>query len=296
MTQFRWGTLQQCFHSLLDSEALLYSIVTERDFVSGPSRQQQERGRIQAIITNPLFIETLKKSIAILSPIDKLIVKYQSDSVPISEVLFDFTYTLIVSFTELKATIITEMEYQYLISITKQRYDFLYGDAHGFGYLLDPRFVGEKLSAELRSSLEDKLFDMKVSTADGEEAKVLLFLQYTEFLISARAEKANNSFRYEMLTKNVNTPHQYWLADGAQWPQLQQIGLKVFSLATSSASVERSFSTQAFIHSKLRNSLSAEKVEKLVYIRTNHTEQQADKGFLQEMCDSSEEDQTMEAE
>jgi hypothetical protein len=57
---------------------------------------------------------------------------------------------------------------------------------------------------------------------------------------------------------------QYWHSDGAPWPDLQKIGVKLFTLAISSASSERNFSTMGFVHSKLRNSLSTETVEKLV--------------------------------
>jgi hypothetical protein len=40
-------------------------------------------------------------------------------------------------------------------------------------------------------------------------------------------------------------------------------------MATSSAASERNFSFMGFIHSKLRNSLSAMTVEKLVFIKSN---------------------------
>ncbi len=40
-------------------------------------------------------------------------------------------------------------------------------------------------------------------------------------------------------------------------------------MATSSAASERNFSMMGFIHSKLRNSLSAKTVEKLVFIKSN---------------------------
>jgi hypothetical protein len=64
---------------------------------------------------------------------------------------------------------------------------------------------------------------------------------------------------------------QYWQSDGVAWPDLQKIGVKLFTLATSSASSERNFfSTMSFVHNKLRNSLSTETVEKLVYIKTNY--------------------------
>jgi hypothetical protein len=251
--------------------------VNEREFVCGSLRQKDERQKIRAFIVADSFVELLNKSIAILAPIDKLIVKYQSDSVPVSEVLVDFTYTLMTSFEELKLqAIISQEEHAYLIRISRHRYDFLYGQAHGLSYLLDPRFIGERLSSQLRQSVEDELFGLKIEGVDDPDTQQKLFQQYTDFVISARSEKANNSFRYDMLVKKVKTPIQYWLADGGEWPYLQSIALKLFSLATSTASCERSFSNQGFIHSKLRNSLTSERVEKLVYIRANYASAQAD--------------------
>jgi len=41
-------------------------------------------------------------------------------------------------------------------------------------------------------------------------------------------------------------------------------------MSTSSAASERNFSTFGFVHSKLRNSLSIESVDKLVFIKTNY--------------------------
>jgi hAT family C-terminal dimerisation region len=41
----------------------------------------------------------------------------------------------------------------------------------------------------------------------------------------------------------------------------------VFILATSNAASERNFSTFGILHSKLRNCLTAEKVEELVYTK-----------------------------
>lgn len=62
---------------------------------------------------------------------------------------------------------------------------------------------------------------------------------------------------------------EFWKLDGQDYPALQKIALTVFSMAPSSSSSERNFSTFGFIHSKLRNQLSDDRVEKLVYIKTN---------------------------
>ena len=57
--------------------------------------------------------------------------------------------------------------------------------------------------------------------------------------------------------------------DGFEWPELQKIVTKLFSMATSSATAEQNFSTMGFIHSKLCNSLNPKTVEKLVFIKSN---------------------------
>lgn len=72
-----------------------------------------------------------------------------------------------------------------------------------------------------------------------------------------------------MLIKKKKSVLDYWKLDGSDYPLLQKLALQVFSMATSSSSSERNFSTFGFIHSKLRNHLSADRVQKLVYIKTN---------------------------
>jgi len=46
----RWGTLQQCFKTILDSERIIYSIVSKRDFVAGTAKQKAERLRLKNIV------------------------------------------------------------------------------------------------------------------------------------------------------------------------------------------------------------------------------------------------------
>ena len=81
------------------------------------------------------------------------------------------------------------------------------------------------------------------------------------------------------------------MSDGNSFPSLQQLAKQVFSMVATSAASERNFSTFAFVQSKLRNRLSQDAVEKLVYIRTNNMQfmnqeqAQNQRGNLADICD-----------
>jgi hypothetical protein len=72
-----------------------------------------------------------------------------------------------------------------------------------------------------------------------------------------------------MLVKKSKTILQFWMIERQEFHVLRSVALIVFGMVTSSASLERNFSTTGFILSKLRNSLKLENVLKLVYIKTN---------------------------
>jgi hypothetical protein len=193
--------------------------------------------------------------------IDVLIVKYQSDGVPISDVWLDF-HLLPNCFTEvLKQHHFSGTEPEYLVKLSRDCLDFMYSIAHGMAYLLDPLYLGIGLPFQIRKVIEDQLCAMSTELGispppivDSRNHQEKLFLHYTEFMIDAMAEKDGNMVIYQMLLGRQMTPLQWWLTDGIQWPELQQVAIKLFSMATSSASCERNFSVMGFIHSKLRNS------------------------------------------
>ena len=151
-----------------------------------------------------------------------------------------------------------------------ERLDLIYGDAHGFGNLLDPRYLGDGMSESLRERTEDSLFLFPMENGFSTEAQAeVLHCEYFKFIISSLKRREEDSFRYKVLSKGSQCVLQFWQSDASYWPNLQKIALKVFSMPRSSAASERNFSTFGFIHSKLRNRLSEEKLEKLVYIKFN---------------------------
>ena len=45
----------------------------------------------------------------------------------------------------MRANSINSDEYQYLVNLAQQRFEFMYGAAYGLSYLLDPRYLGQHL-------------------------------------------------------------------------------------------------------------------------------------------------------
>ena len=273
MAPTRWCSLNAMFKSLLEGEEVLYQVVSARDFVAGTAAQKAERQGIVDTITNPGFVPLLQKAIEILTPIDAAIVYYQSDQVPISEVYRTFSSKLPLSIAAMK--LISDTERAYLLQLVEKRMLFMYGDAHGIAYLLDPRYLGAGMSMEKRLAVEELIL-AHPSTSDESnnkptvEQQQSIFEDYTNFRITINEMKRVGTTFWGMLECGRISPLKFWLSEGDSFPLLQQLARQVFSMVASSAASERNFSAFAFVHTKLRNRLSNDAVEKLVYIRTNN--------------------------
>ena len=146
----------------------------------------------------------------------------------------------------------------------------MYGNAHGVGYILDPRYIGDGISQQVTNKIEDFIFAFpnEDGSATFEEEKVAMSQEYTKWKIKALMEKSIKSFCFKILG-SLKTILQYWQSDGTHYPSLQHLAIKVFSMPAASAASEQCFSTFGYIHSKLWNSLGPDKLKKLVYIKIN---------------------------
>jgi hypothetical protein len=100
----------------------LHAIVTARNFVQGTAAQKEQWKVVCDMVTDQHFIDNLKKTLAILRPVDGLIVKYQSNKVLISKVMPHF-HALPNEFAKFHNTnVITKQEAEYLVMLAKKRF------------------------------------------------------------------------------------------------------------------------------------------------------------------------------
>jgi hypothetical protein len=103
--------------------------------------------------------------------------------------------------------------------------------------------------------------DLHMLDTENEDA---IHEQLQEFVLDKgnwQAEERRSNGRYN--------PLNWWGLPSTKYELLQHFAKVLLSVPTSSASSERSWSIHAFIHTKLRNRLTPERVNKLVFVYTN---------------------------
>jgi hypothetical protein len=170
-------------------------------------------------------------------------------------------------------------EHAYIQNLIVERGEFLLGRATKFAYLLDPRYTSDPATQGLDVEATEAIINgmaayvVEAKLGDGAIESVVveeMTTEYAQFAEMCRGLRRRESSTLKSLATGGTPVLQFWRLHGQSYPNLKVVALRVFSVTASSAASERNFSTMGFIHSKLRNALGAEKVEKLVYIKTNY--------------------------
>lgn len=98
-----------------------------------------------------------------------------------------------------------------------------------------------------------------------------LFFEDEQEILNANTEFDAFSVEFsEVDDKFTCNPRVYWAQSGKRnYPALAKICLKLFQMICGSISVERVWNIFKFVHSKTRNKMSSERIEKLVFIYIN---------------------------
>ncbi|KAE9327472.1 hypothetical protein PF001_g1912 [Phytophthora fragariae] len=84
---------------------------------------------------------------------DAALRQFEKNETPISEV-----YQIFVDLpTKLNTVGLAAAEFKIVKALMKSCFDFIYGDAHGIAYLLDPRYAGLNMDSTVRNAVEKVL-------------------------------------------------------------------------------------------------------------------------------------------
>jgi hypothetical protein len=258
----RWGTIQSCIVECLQGEKVLLDHVNQRDWCNkGPAKQKKLKEKIFQIIHATDFISSMQLSLKVLSPIDHQIRKFQGNNVPISDV-----YACWAMFEDIFSHMegLSFEQKSYMKGKVAERWNFIYGDAYGVAYLLDPRYCNLPMEAHLRTALTEFIITYKIDGIE-EVSNALAILRLNEL---GEFQNATLNPPPRLLTGDL-TPLMFWSTYGSSYPSLRPIAKRIFSLVPTAASAERNWSSHGFIHSKDRNRLASTKVDKLVYLFVN---------------------------
>eukprot|EP01032_Pedospumella_encystans_P011446 gene11446-13305_t len=249
----RWGTNTGSMQATHDSYELIESIVRVSSWLS------------------PGYVLEKSAKTKRGKPLDIEIKAFQSNSVSLSEAYACFLRQKAAYKGLLWSEQLTVAQEKRIQSIILARWNMLYSDAHGVAYVLDPRYNGADMSGEDKDDVEEYISEYTAKEED-ESIRMLRYKEYTSFTKWVRDHKARYSVQYAALYADGDarqTILEFWQTRGTEWPLVQPLALRVFSLCATSCESERAFSCLGFIHSKLRNRLSPEKANMLAFIKAN---------------------------
>ena len=168
----------------------------------------------------------------------------------------------------------------------------MYADCHFLAYLLDPLQLGDPKFSEYvnrepatKRAVENLLYTMLLDNKNPisvlvnavagdpvvvDEAVLSPLEEHMEFNNACRIMKEENSVYYRGMQRGTFSRLQFWEHKGDMWPNLAPLAKAFFHLSPSSATPERSFSAMGYVHTKLRNRLLPQTLEKLTYIKMNY--------------------------
>jgi hypothetical protein len=172
----RWGTIEKCFASVLESEAILNAFISSRGFLKGKTKKQKAKAKAKRRMAHDVvkgfdFVQHLKKDITILCVLSKFQKVFERNTRPISDV-----YRMLIDLPATSKDIKMPLsEFGVITTVLEDRFDIVYGDAHGASYLLDPRYAGEGMDADTCEAVA--VFIATWHGSEQEEATTLEFMQ-----------------------------------------------------------------------------------------------------------------------
>ena len=257
----RWYTELVCMTSVFESKTSLKQLFSNDEFLDLFDDPKGKKAAIGVYIMDPTFWSSLNYFCQLLKPLNDLVATFENDGACISLIYDQFAQ---LAKTPLYNESGSESIGYKIGHCIRSRWNFLHTSSMGIAFLLDhTKNLDDFIGTDKRDSV-DQLIDFILSREKDpnlHKRDVVREVNNCIQTLSMRCTERKQSDSYF-------SPYDFWFHE-SRWPLVKKAALVVFSIPTSSAASERSFSSHAFIHTKIRNRLSAEKVSMLVFLYSN---------------------------
>ncbi|OWZ09766.1 hypothetical protein PHMEG_00017477 [Phytophthora megakarya] len=270
----RWYSSYECIKSIVDNRSTNIDLfkkkkVLKKRFGRSPAKLNEARD----IVENKAFWSRTNLVASLMKPFVDAIAVLERDSCCVSMVYWQFSQLRREPiFNQRHSSIPVLVRKKILKSIT-DKWAFLHTDTIGISFLLDQTkktadFVEADLAVAVES-VKEIAVRLKVVTTPAETEQIgneacAFYLKKDRWSSQTRARQGGLS-PIAWWSDKVNRTS----TDDDYYPLLAPLAVKIYTIPTSSAASERSWSIHDFIHTKRRNRLDAERVETLVYIYCN---------------------------
>ena len=257
----RWGSTLICMDSVQKNKHVLRKLV-----VSEMSESTNLSRSIKRVILDDNFWETNEAMVQLLNPLFIAITSLEADEPNLADVYKIYNGVETKMKEGLSSSPFATSEQLQVMDILAKRKDFCIHIVHKSAYLLDPRYHGMLLSDNDRVSAVEFICKLAETFAFCDLSIDDDKIQENLALYTAREGFYSKSFLWKNVEKISPTA---WWKGFCSTQELSKIACKLLNLPSTTASVERSFSTYANIHTAKRNKLSNDKAKKLVFISQN---------------------------
>lgn len=251
----RWFSRFTSLNDLHSSKYVLIKLVDEDEGILSNINPKLTSAAVINLIKSGLFWDKLSNLVKLIEYPANAIGKLEADDAPLSLVYHYFS-DIYKHFAN--DSVIQEK--------VKSRYQFLANDCIRLAYMLTPKSAAEGTyfdndRIEIMSYFEE--FALRKDPDSTDQAKEEMIKYVTKMSTLSQKHK---DLIFKMSAK------QYWSSFGRHdFPALYKMINPLLEMHSSSAAAERTWSTFKFIHSRLRNRLTNERVEKLVFVFINCT-------------------------
>lgn len=247
----RWGSQVTMANSVLHNKQAL------KDYaVDDRAKTDKE---VIVIILDKAFWADLEDLVEVLQPIDKVLTQSESQNSHLGLVTARWL-SIKAQIQRLQSTDVTKAPVTAILKdVWQQRFQKQVNGLHWTAFLLDPASITHPLDEYTQSLVIETITRYIPQSLIAQSRRSFFLFRQRQDVFSPGADCWQDS----------GEPWLFWQIAHHHSPGLATLASRLFKTPANSVPSERAFSTQNLIHTKTRNRLDAQRVNKLTYVHIN---------------------------